>query len=153
DRSRKPKAPVDVHDFAAAMAQPEARRSFRVLENEQELEEVLNAPLERWRVFLRPTQRKLVEMKANGPVRVLGSAGTGKTVVLMHRARYLAARVFAGEHDRVLVTTFTRNLASDLAVNLKNLCGDEFQRLEVVNLHRWASQFLKRQGFAQRVVT
>ena len=44
---------------------------------------MLDAPLEQWRVFLHPSQRKLVEMNANGPVRVLGGAGTGKTVVLM----------------------------------------------------------------------
>jgi superfamily I DNA/RNA helicase len=94
---------------------------------------MLNAPLEQWRVFLHPTQRKLVRMKSNGPVRVLGGAGTGKTVVLMHRAKHLLDNVFTADTDRVLVTTYTKNLALDLEANLKTLCGRDAARLEVIN--------------------
>lgn len=143
--SRKPA--VDVDDFAAALAEPTSQRQFLVVQGDRELTAILNQPLAQWRVFLHPTQKKLVTMQARGPVRVLGGAGTGKTVVLMHRARYLAAGLQDGE--KLLVTTFTRNLAADLQDNLRNLCGDnspEFRRIEVINLHAWARQFLARQG-------
>ena len=140
-------AEIDTNDFAAALARPESQRLFRIVDNEEELEEMLDAPLDQWRIFLHPSQSKLVRMQAKGPVRVLGSAGTGKTVVLMHRARYLASNVFTDATDRVLVTTFTRNLAVDLESNLRNLCSDSVVgRIEVSNLHKWAANFVRRQG-------
>jgi superfamily I DNA/RNA helicase/mRNA-degrading endonuclease RelE of RelBE toxin-antitoxin system len=144
DPSKAPKERVDTQDFATALAEPASQRQFKVVEDDQELATILEAPLQQWRIFLHPTQRKLAEMDASGPVRVLGGAGTGKTVVLMHRTRYLAQALSADE--RVLVTTFTRNLATDLAQNLRALCGSEFERLEIINLHAWAAQFLRRQG-------
>ncbi len=116
-----------------------------------ELEEMLNAPLERWRVFLHPSQRRLVERHWNGPVRVLGGAGTGKTVVAMHRARWLA-RNLPGS-GRILFTTYTRNLATDIENNLRTICTpDDLERIEVVNLDRWASRFLRGQRYDFRLV-
>lgn len=140
--SRKPT--VDVEDFASALAEPSSQRRFRVVEGDAELIAMLDQPLAQWRVFLHPSQQKLVTMRASGPVRVLGGAGTGKTVVLMHRARHLAQR--ATGDQKVLVTTFTRNLANDLAGHLGALCGPEIARVEVTNLHAWAMQFLRRRG-------
>lgn len=140
--ARKPR--VDVMDFAAALAEPLTQRQFKVVEGDAELAAMLEKPLQQWRIFLHPTQRKLVTMDASGPVRVLGGAGTGKTVVMMHRAAHLAKQTDGD--GKVLVTTFTRNLALDLAENLRELCGPEFSKLEVVNLHAWAMQFLRRQG-------
>jgi len=143
--ARKPK--VDPSDFAAALADPTSERQFVVVQGDRDLTAILDQPLAQWRVFLHPTQRKLVTMQANGPVRVLGGPGTGKTVVLMHRARHLARRL--GDGEKLLVTTFTRNLAADLAENLRNLCGAdslELRRIEVTNLHAWARQFLGREG-------
>ena len=90
-----PAEPVDTGDFAKALERDESRARFIVVEDELELEAMLNAPLERWRVFLHPSQRRLVERRWNGPVRVLGGAGTGKTVVAMHRARRLARGLLA----------------------------------------------------------
>jgi superfamily I DNA/RNA helicase len=141
--TRKPK--VDVEDFAAALAEPASQRQFLVVQGDRDLTAVLNQPLAQWRVFLHPTQQRLATMHASGPVRVLGGAGTGKTVVLMHRARHLASKLQDGE--KLLVTTFTRNLAADLLDNLRTLCGDgspELRRIEVTNLHAWAMQFLAR---------
>jgi mRNA-degrading endonuclease RelE of RelBE toxin-antitoxin system len=147
DRTKPEPEKVDVDDFEKALAKPESQQRFKIVSDEAELESMLDAPLEQWRIFLHPSQRKLVHMNANGPVRVLGGAGTGKTVVLMHRANYLASKVFAGENDRLLVTTFTRNLALDLRMNLRNLCSKEtFARLDVVNLHSWAADFMRKQG-------
>jgi superfamily I DNA/RNA helicase len=141
--SRKPK--VDIEDFAAALAEPASQRQFLVVHGDHDLTAVLNQPLAQWRVFLHPTQQRLATMHASGPVRVLGGAGTGKTVVLMHRARHLAGKLQDGE--KLLVTTFTRNLAADLLDNLRTLCGEgsnELRRIEVTNLHAWAMQFLTR---------
>ena len=73
-----PTAPVDTRDFETALARDESRGRFVVVEDELELEAMLNAPLERWRVFLHPSQRRLVERNRNGPARVLGAAGPAR---------------------------------------------------------------------------
>jgi superfamily I DNA/RNA helicase/mRNA-degrading endonuclease RelE of RelBE toxin-antitoxin system len=145
-------AQVDTTDYAAALANPDSQRRFVVVEDDQDLADILSAPLEQWRVFLHPSQRRLVEINANGPVRVLGGAGTGKTVVAMHRAKWLAESVFSGENDRILFTTFTKNLAADIRENLAKLCGREtMRRIEVVNLDAWVAQFLQKNGYGFRI--
>lgn len=146
ERSKAPPPTVDVEDFQEALKRPESQTRFKVIGSERELLEMLNAPLELWRVFLHPSQRKIVERSYNGPAQVLGGAGTGKTVVLLHRAHHLASKVFTAPGDRLLVTTFTRNLARDLRKNLEMLCGKELERIEVKNLHAWAEGFLRSQG-------
>lgn len=143
---RKKAERVDVEDFVEALKRPESQTRFKVVGSERELLEMLNAPLELWRVFLHPSQRKIVERQYNGPAQVLGGAGTGKTVVLLHRAHHLATSVFTKPGERILVTTFTRNLARDLRKNLEMLCGKELERIEVKNLHAWAEAFLRSQG-------
>jgi superfamily I DNA/RNA helicase len=86
-------------------------------------------------------------------VRVLGGAGTGKTVVAMHRARWLAQQLIeTGAPGRVLFTTFTRNLATDIRANLTKICSpEELQRIEVIHLDGWVMTFLKAQGLQVRV--
>ena len=146
-----PDKPVDTNDFIEAIER--SKRRFHVVENEQELLQMLNAPLEKWRVFLHPSQRKLVEAQASGPVRVLGGAGTGKTVVAMHRARWLAQQLAGQPGKKVLFTTFTRNLAADIRANLQRLCTrEEMARIEVINIDAWMSEQLKRHGYDFRVV-
>jgi superfamily I DNA/RNA helicase len=147
-------APIDTTDFAAALQNEDSKRRFYVVESDQELADMLAAPLEQWRIFLHPKQRQLVRMRANGPVRVLGGAGTGKTVTAMHRARYLAEEVFNKPDDRVLLTTFTKNLATDISDNLRKLCTDEkaWARIEVRQLDGWVSNFLRTQGYKPDVV-
>lgn len=149
-------APVDRADFAKALRQPDSQRRFRVVEEEHELEQMLQAPLAHWRVFLHPSQRQLVERHWNGAVRVLGGAGTGKTVVAMHRARWLARRLVDDIADesqgKILVTTFTRNLAVDIEHQLRELCrDDEMARFEVININRLVARLIKRKG-APRLV-
>ncbi|HRA65081.1 MAG TPA: DEAD/DEAH box helicase [Caldilinea sp.] len=133
-------------DVAVALAHPDSRRRFHLIESTEELDEILDAPLAKWRIFLHPSQARLVERHFNGPARVLGGAGTGKTVVAMHRARHLARTVFTAPDDRILFTTFTRNLAANIRQNLENLCGAEMARIEVTNLHAWAVALLRRHG-------
>ena len=145
-----PREPVDTTDFATALGRDETRSRFVVIDDDHELEEMFSAPLERWRVFLHPSQRRLVERDWNGPVRVLGGAGTGKTVVAMHRARWLARNLPEGE--RILFTTFTRNLAADIENNLRAICTpEEMKRIEVVNLDRWVQRFLRGRRYRSRL--
>ena len=144
--------PVDTDDFAAALRRPDSQRRFATVDGEDELAEMLDAPLKHWRVFLHPSQRSLVTMNANGPVRVLGGAGTGKTVVAMHRARWLVENVLDAPRQRVLFTTFTRNLAADIRANLALLCPPEvLDRIEVTHLDGWLSGYLKAQQYAYDV--
>lgn len=138
-------AQVDTEDFEAALQRAQSQRRFHVVEDEMELKQMLEAPLEQWRVFLHPTQRQLVERHWNGPVRVLGGAGTGKTVVAMHRARWLVRNVLKKD-ERLLFTTFTRNLAMDIESHLRKICTPEqMKQIEVTNIDAWVRRFLKRE--------
>ncbi|MCH5378255.1 MAG: UvrD-helicase domain-containing protein, partial [Planctomycetes bacterium] len=103
-----PKAQVADQD-ADPFAHPDAQRRFRVLDNVDELARALDFPWEKWTVFLHPSQRQYVERDFNGPARVSGSAGTGKTIVALHRAVRLAK---CDPSARVLLTTFSTALAN-----------------------------------------
>ena len=139
---------IDVTDIDKALERDASKRRFVVVEDDASLEAMLDAPLDKWRVFLHPSQRRLVERRWNGPVRVLGGAGTGKTVVAMHRAVYLAEQVFTEPGDRILFTTFTKNLAADIHDNLARICGPEaLSRIDVVNLDKWVARLLRRAGY------
>ena len=143
---------VDTEDFSAALERGESMSRFVVVDNEHELAKMLNEPLAKWRVFLHPSQRKLVEGPKNGAFRVLGGAGTGKTVVAMHRARWLAENALE-ENQKILFTTFTKNLATDIEANLKSICTAEtMSRIEVVNLDRWVRNFLRKQRYEHQIL-
>jgi mRNA-degrading endonuclease RelE of RelBE toxin-antitoxin system len=143
---------IDTEDFSTALDTPDSQRRFYVVDDEMELKAILSAPLEKWRVFLHPSQRKLVNRDWNGPVRVLGGAGTGKTVVALHRAKWLAENRCQDGRTRVLFTTFTRNLAADIKANLRKICSEEtFSRIEVTNLDRWVSEYLRKNGYGSQI--
>ncbi len=140
--------PVDTQDFGAALERDGTRRHFVVLTDDADLDALLAAPLERWRVFLHPSQRRLVNRSWSGPAKVTGGAGTGKTVVAMHRARWLANRYKDLPGHPVVFTTFTRTLAEDIENNLKRLCSpQELAKIQVINLDRWAIGLLRRFGY------
>ena len=147
---------VDTEDFAAALSNINTQQKFIVLDDEDgenELKEILSAPLEKWRVFLHPTQRKIVEKSFNGAVRVLGGAGTGKTVVAMHRAKWLAENILNKSNEKILFTTFTRNLAEDIKSNLRKICTPEImKKIDVVNIDAWVIDFLKKHNYNYKVV-
>lgn len=110
---------------------PDAQRRFRVMNDVGELERALEFPWEKWTIFLHPEQRQLVEKEYGGPARVSGSAGTGKTVVALHRASYLTR---SNPDARVLLTTFSDALANSLHTKLRRLVSNEprlGERLEV----------------------
>lgn len=101
---------------------PDAQRRFRVLDNLEELRAALDQPFEKWAVFLHPAQAALVQRDWKGPARVTGSAGTGKTIVALHRAVQIA-RVNDDAH--VLLTTFSKSLAIALQEKLQILTEAE----------------------------
>jgi superfamily I DNA/RNA helicase/mRNA-degrading endonuclease RelE of RelBE toxin-antitoxin system len=142
---------VATDDFAKALQSDGSKASFVVLEGEDELRRIMAEPLEKWRIFLHPAQRQLVEKDLSGSCRVLGGAGTGKTVVAMHRAKHLASKLSGKE--RILFTTFTANLAGDIKDNLRKICSvEELRRIEVVNLDAWVGQFLRQHGYTYAIV-
>lgn len=131
--------PIDVEDFEAALQRPVSRLNFTAAtaDNEDELRAVLEGDLAAWRVWLHPTQRKLAYHDGwNGPFRVTGGAGTGKTVTAIHRARHLADRLDEQAVDgRVLLTTFTRNLVRAIEAQLVDLAGSGVaKRVDVQNV-------------------
>jgi hypothetical protein len=116
-------------------AHPDAQRRFRVMANVEELERALDYPWDKWTIFLHPAQRALVERDYGGPARVAGSAGTGKTIVALHRAAFLAR---ANPDARVVLTTFSDALANALRSQLRRLISSEprlGERLEVHSMN------------------
>ena len=143
---------VDVEDFGKAIDREGSKRRFHIVASEEELQRILAAPLEKWRVYLHPSQRKLVERDWNGPVRVTGGAGTGKTVVAMHRAVWLVKNSLI-EDGKVLFLTYNTNLAGDIAENLQKICSpEEFAKIEVINIDAWVSRYLKSMRYTSRIV-
>lgn len=137
-------------DLSAALDVPTTLKSFVVVEGEDELRRIMAEPLEKWRVFLHPTQRKIVQKEYSGSARVLGGAGTGKTVVAMHRAKHLASQCEG--QQRILLTTFTANLAADIRENMRKICTiEELRRIEVVHLDAWVNQFLRESCFSAQI--
>lgn len=100
----------------------DAQRRFRLIENRAELEQALAFPWDKWTTFLHPAQREIVERRFSGPARVSGSAGTGKTIVALHRAVHVAR---ANPEARVLLATFSDSLAHALRTKLRRLIGNE----------------------------
>lgn len=118
----KPQPPERVPLEADPFAHPDAQRRFRVLTNAEELKQALDYPWDKWAVFLHPAQSDLVERSFSGPTRVSGSAGTGKTIVALHRAVHLAR---TNPSAKVLLTTFSKPLANALRTKLASLVGNE----------------------------
>lgn len=127
-----PPSPVDATAPVAESAS--LRQRLYVVERMDDLGRALDAPLERWITFLHPSQRFLADGTFNGPVKISGSAGTGKTVALLHRARTLANRGL-----RVLLTSFTAVLCRNLERQLQKLCSpSELELITVSTSHKQA---------------
>jgi hypothetical protein len=118
----RPRAPRPVPVPSDPFGHPDAQRRFRVVGDVEELARALEYPWEKWTVFLHPAQRELVERRYGGPARISGSAGTGKSIVALHRAVALAR---ANPDARVLLTTFSGTLANALRTKLARLIGAE----------------------------
>ena len=137
-------------DLSDALEDPINLQSFVVVDGEEELKRIMAEPLEKWRIFLHPTQRKIVNKNYSGPARILGGAGTGKTVVAMHRAKFLASVL--RNDEKILFTTFTSNLAADIKENLKKICSiDELRKIDVINFDAWVVQYLREHGYTYKI--
>jgi hypothetical protein len=132
--------PVPAPAAADPLVHPDTMRRFRILDGIEELQAALGAPFEKWAVFLHPLQRQVVERDYSGPVRVAGSAGTGKTVVALHRV----VRILRDDpHARVLLTTFSDPLAAALQRKLTTLAGGRREltdRVTVASFQRIAEE-------------
>jgi hypothetical protein len=135
-----PPAPVSERGVAKDSAQ--AWQNFFLIESDDDLRRLLAAPLATWIAFLHPSQKRLASGAFNGPVKITGAAGTGKTVVAMHRARHLAR-----QGKRVLLTSFVKTLCANLKRNLALFCTkEELALIEVVNIHHLTKTMLDRLG-------
>jgi len=128
----KPRVAAAVATPVAPFDHPDAQRRFRIMTNVEELERALDFPWDKWTVFLHPEQRQWVERDYPGPARVSGSAGTGKTIVALHRAVYLAR---TNPNARVLLATFSETLSHALAIRLRRLVSNEPRIAERIDVH------------------
>ncbi len=120
---------------------------YRFVDSE-EFKRALEGSLEEWMLFLAPPQRALVNRDFNGPARIKGVAGSGKTVVAIHRARHLARQAAAADR-KVLFLTYGNRLPPVVSHLLKQLAGDQAPKLnavECVTIHQWCSRYLWRNG-------
>jgi AAA domain/UvrD-like helicase C-terminal domain/Nuclease-related domain len=99
-------------------------------------------PIEDWMAFLHPDQAKLARRSFNGPSRIRGAAGTGKTVVGLHRAAYLARN----QEGKVLVTTLVRTLPKVLSSLMQRMAPDVADRVEFIGIHAFANGLLRARG-------
>ena len=128
----KPRASLPPAAVTDPFEHPDAQRRFRVMSNVEELQRALEFPWDKWSVFLHPDQRQSVERNYSGPARVSGSAGTGKTIVAIHRAVFLAR---TNPNARVLLTTFSDILANALRSKLRRLISNEPRLAERLEVH------------------
>lgn len=122
-------------DDIALLTEEEVREAL----TEAELAE----PIESWMVFLHPEQAKLVRRSFNGPARIRGAAGTGKTVVGLHRAAYLARMHPQG---LVLFTTFVKTLPAVMSNLLARMAPEAAERVEFTSVHALASRIARERG-------
>ena len=125
---------------------PDAQRRFWVASDQRALRQALDYPWNQWAVFLHPTQRDAVERNFGGPARVSGSAGTGKTIVALHRAAFLSGKF---PEANILLTTYSRPLVGTLETGLNTLLGatgDIRRRIKVEHLHKYADEIASESG-------
>jgi UvrD-like helicase C-terminal domain/AAA domain len=140
-KDRDPAAPGKVD---AALKTEAASASVVMVDSKNELERVLAQPIEDWMIYLHPGQVAAVRRPLGGPARVSGPAGTGKTVVALHRAAFIARELARrGDDGPVLVATFIKSLPVVLNNLFERLAPDVADRVEFDNVHGWASALLK----------
>lgn len=135
---------VDIND--------EKENPFIMIEDlsDSELIKLINSPISKWRLFLHPTQLNLANRDFNGSAKVIGSAGTGKTVVALHRAKHLYKNL--NQNEKILLTTYTRTLAEDLKEKISEIIKGHSNNLEVLNLDNLVIQFFSRERLNLTIV-
>lgn len=132
---------VDPDDYQAAAE----RTDTTVITTDKDLESIIEErDFGRWKVFLHPTQKRLVTRRYSGPARVGGGPGTGKTIVALHRVKHLVDGLGPGNTKPVLLTTFNKNLAADLRARLLALGGPEtLARVEIAHVDQLATRVVR----------
>ena len=134
---------------APAPELPPTAAQGELLSRDELWRELLDAaarePIETWMTWLHPTQARLTGRRWSGPARVRGAAGTGKTVVALHRAKYLATR-----GDRVLFTSLVRTLGPVYRALLTRMAPEQVDRIEFATVHAVAARCLREHGLAER---
>ena len=139
----KPEIPKAVEPATDPFEHPDALRRFRVMNKVEELQQALDFPWEKWTLFLHPDQKHIVQRDFNGPSRISGSAGTGKTIVALHRAVFLAKKY---DDSRVLLTTFSQALANSLKTKLRRLIQSQprlGERIDVISMNVLAANLVE----------
>ncbi|WP_329129075.1 UvrD-helicase domain-containing protein [Streptomyces caniferus] len=128
----------DPHDFATALSRTKVTTvddAVRVVIEEGDFRA--------WKVFLHPTQERIVHRHYKGPARVSGGPGTGKTIVALHRVKHLAEHLPPGHNKPILLTTFTKNLTTDLRLRLASLVEpDLLARVDIAHIDQLAARVL-----------
>jgi hypothetical protein len=147
-----PEVPTPIAKDANPFEHPDALRRFRTIDSKEELEAALDYPWDKWTVFLHPSQRAMVSKDFSGPARVSGAAGTGKTVVALHRAVHLAK---SDEDARILLTTFSDALANALQDKCNRLLRPEpriAEQIDVYSLDSVGQRIYKARGGRNKLV-
>jgi len=126
---------------------PNNQRQISTLRRTDELERFYSGDFQDWMIYLHHTQRLLADGQFNGTVKVTGGAGTGKTVVALHRAKFLQEN---RRDDRpILFTTYNKNLAENLENQFQLLSIDP-QKVVLKNIHKWLTHFAFKEGFLHK---
>ena len=116
------------------MQSSNALKHTYIVTDDAQLEDILNGSFEKWKLFLHPSQRNLAYRNYNGPVKVTGGAGTGKTVCALHRIKYLVDKLDVFDKP-ILFTTYTKSLTQYLQETIKGL-GIPEDRVEIINIDK-----------------
>ncbi|MCG3749772.1 UvrD-helicase domain-containing protein [Amycolatopsis sp. Poz14] len=134
------------YEWLTVSAPEKEAGSFELLSAESVADDQLIAaverPFETWMTFLHPDQAALAARNYSGPARISGPAGTGKTVVALHRMRHVGRR----STGPLLFTTFVRTLPPVNETTFRRLAPELADRAQFISLHAWAREFLKRRG-------
>ena len=136
---------VDSEDRTVQEQSANNQRSFFELTDDDLLNRMLAGEVSKWRVFLHPSQQRLVEGSYNGPTKVTGGAGTGKTVAALHRAKILQERGAASYSQPILFTTYTRSLSANLREELDHL-GVDLSLVHLYNIDHFVVNKAKEIG-------
>lgn len=115
-----------------------------------DLQELVKQPSAAWRLFLHPRQTELVQNDYKGSFKLLGAAGTGKTVVALHRFKRLASSL--PMNRRMFFTTYTSTLSEDIIDRLNQLTVKSVGlNLVIKNLDQWVADFIKEENITRTI--
>jgi len=137
-------------DFEAQLKSPNNQRSFFELSDDEALNEILSGTLQKWKIYLHPSQKTLVNSNFKGSVKVSGGAGTGKTVAALHRAKYLLEHEMGGGGKAILFTTYTKSLTRNLEKDLADLKINSSRKIVLNNIDAFAMEEAQRLGLIDK---